>query len=153
MAMMLSVTGKNPVKYGLIWVLFTIVRPLPPCWIKNLIYRIGGVKIGKRVWISPHANIDPVAPYRLRIEDDSFIGWGTSVFTHEIKQDPNKGFESRSYFEKDTILKKGCFVGGFTTIRCGSVVGENSVIGSNSMVSGEIPPNRLAYGVPARVRE
>jgi acetyltransferase-like isoleucine patch superfamily enzyme len=153
LAMMVSVTGKNPVKHGFIWLLFTLARPLPPCGIKNLIYRMGGVRIGRRVWISPYVNLDPVAPRRLRLDDDAFIGWGASVFTHEIQQDADIGPDSRRYFEKDTLLKKGCFIGGFSTLRCGTIIGENAVIGSNSRVSGEIPPNSFAYGVPARIRE
>jgi acetyltransferase-like isoleucine patch superfamily enzyme len=149
--MMVSVTGKNIFKNGLIWLLFTMAKPLPPCFIKNLLYRSGGAKIGKRVWISPYATIDPVAPNRIILEDDVMIGWGATILSHEMNQDPIEGPRSREYKEDDTLLKRGCFIGGFTTVRCGVTVREGAVVGSNSLVVDNVPPGTLSLGVPAKV--
>mgnify|MGYP001143152285 FL=1 len=105
------------------------------------------------MWISPYASIDPVAPNQIIIEDDVLIGWGATVLSHEMNQDPAGGPKSRSYKEDSTILKKGCFIGGFTTIRCGVTIGEGAVVGSDSTVISDIPSNSLAYGVPAKTVE
>ena len=43
------------------------------------------------------------------------------------------------------------FIGLNVIVTKGAVIGENSVIGAGSVVVGEIPPNCLAAGVPARV--
>ena len=41
-------------------------------------------------------------------------------------------------------------IGGGVTICPEITVGRNSVIGAGSVVSRDVPPNTLAYGVPAR---
>lgn len=43
------------------------------------------------------------------------------------------------------------WIGEFVTILPGSVVGEGSIIGANSVVRGVIPPFSIAAGTPARV--
>lgn len=48
-------------------------------------------------------------------------------------------------------IENNVFVGANTTILKGAHVGENSVIGAGSIVTGEIPPNTIAAGIPARV--
>ena len=37
------------------------------------------------------------------------------------------------------------------TVCAGVTIGRNSVIGAGSVVTRDIPPNSLAYGVPCRV--
>jgi acetyltransferase-like isoleucine patch superfamily enzyme len=48
-------------------------------------------------------------------------------------------------------LEKNCRVGSHSVIMPGITVGENSVIGAFSFVNKDIPPNVLAFGVPAKV--
>ena len=57
----------------------------------------------------------------------------------------------------ETDLDQDVFIGdnfwialGFVILP-GSRIGENSVIGAGSVVAGEIPPNSLAIGSPAKV--
>jgi len=49
------------------------------------------------------------------------------------------------------ILKRKCKIGSHTTIMPGVTVGTNSVVGAHSFVTHDIPPDALAFGVPARV--
>ncbi|MGA1821765.1 MAG: acyltransferase [Thermoplasmatota archaeon] len=150
MPMVDSITGKSIFKNGIIWMIYTIARPLPPSGFKNFFYRLGGAKIGKRVWISPYAVLDPVAPHKLVLEDDVFIGWGASILTHIMDQDHLEGPSSRVYKEGKTILKKGSFIGGFATVRCGVTVGRGAVVASDSVVTKDVPPNTLVMGIPAK---
>ena len=151
MKTLVSITGKSLIKNGIIWFLFSIARPLPPGMVKNLFYRLGGVRMGKRVFISPYAVIDPVAPDLVTLEDDVFIGWGASIICHQVDQDFMKGLSSRKYSERRVVLRKGCFIGGYSTVRGGVTVGRGAVVGSNSLVCSDVPPNVLVTGVPARV--
>jgi hypothetical protein len=41
-------------------------------------------------------------------------------------------------------------IGGGVTVCPGVTIGRNSVIGAGSLVNKDVPPNTLAYGVPAR---
>jgi len=130
--------------------MYNIARPLPPCWFKNLIYRMGGAKMGKRVFIAPYAVIDPVAPELIHIEDDVFIGWGALILSHQVDQEPGKGKGGRRYSERKVRLCRGCMVGGLSTVRGGVTIGENSVVASNSLVLNDVPPGKVVKGVPAR---
>ena len=53
-----------------------ILRKLPPCSLKNNLYRAMGVKIGKDVVISPDVVLDPVFPELITVEDGVILGWG-----------------------------------------------------------------------------
>jgi acetyltransferase-like isoleucine patch superfamily enzyme len=48
-------------------------------------------------------------------------------------------------------LKKNSRIGSHSTIMPGVTIGENSVVGAHSFVNEDIPPNSIAYGVPAKV--
>lgn len=43
------------------------------------------------------------------------------------------------------------FIGAYAVILPGAVIGDNCVIGAGAVVAGEIPPNSVAAGVPAKV--
>ncbi len=115
-----------------------------------MIYRIGGAHLGRRVFIAPYAVIDPVAPELIHIEDDVFIGWGALILSHQVDQNPSSVGVERKYIEREVHLRKGCMIGGLTTVRGGVTVGEGAVIASNSLVLNDIRPHTLVKGVPAR---
>ncbi|MFR2812259.1 MAG: DapH/DapD/GlmU-related protein [Escherichia coli] len=52
---------------------------------------------------------------------------------------------------KPVILKKGCWIGANVTILPGVVVGENSVVGANSVVTKSISPFTVVAGNPAKI--
>jgi acetyltransferase-like isoleucine patch superfamily enzyme len=47
-------------------------------------------------------------------------------------------------------IEDGVFIGMNCTILKGVTIGQNSIIGAGSVVTGDIPPNVIAGGVPAR---
>ncbi|NYT04911.1 MAG: acyltransferase [Methanomicrobiales archaeon] len=53
--------------------------------------------------------------------------------------------------EGPVTLGKNCRIGTHSVIMPGVTVGENAIVGAFSFVNADIPPNVLAYGVPARV--
>jgi acetyltransferase-like isoleucine patch superfamily enzyme len=48
-------------------------------------------------------------------------------------------------------IGRGCWVGEHVVILPGVIVGEQSIIGANSVVTESIPPRSIAVGSPARV--
>lgn len=64
--------------------------------------------------------------------------------------------QNRSHYpgvelDKPVMIGDRVWVGNGALILPGATVGENSVIASRSVVTGEIPPNCLAAGTPAKV--
>ena len=79
--------------------------------------------------------------YGIIIEDYVQIGSHCSLYT--LSTIDNKVGQ--------ILLKRNCRIGSHTTIMPGVTIGENSIIGANSFVNKDIPPNVLAYGIPAKV--
>jgi len=52
---------------------------------------------------------------------------------------------------KDIIISGSVWLGAGVTILKGSTIGHDSIIGTRSVVVGEIPHNSVAAGNPARV--
>ena len=49
-------------------------------------------------------------------------------------------------------IEQGAYIGPGVTIGWGLTVGEGSVVGAGAVVLDDIPPGKIAFGVPARVR-
>jgi lipopolysaccharide O-acetyltransferase len=52
---------------------------------------------------------------------------------------------------QQVIIGDNVWLGEFVSILPGSVIGAGAIIGSNSVVSGTIPPETIAVGAPAKV--
>jgi len=103
-----------------------------------------GCKIGNNVKI--HCNCY-IAQLTI-IEDNVFIAPGVMIANEKYptgKFDPNR--------IKGPLIKKGARIGIGSIIMPGITIGENSIIGAGAVVTKDIPPNSVAYGVPARVIE
>ncbi len=51
------------------------------------------------------------------------------------------------------IIGKNAKIGSHTTIMPGVMIGENSIVGAHSFVNKDIPPDSIAYGVPAKIKK
>lgn len=51
----------------------------------------------------------------------------------------------------DIIIEENVWIGTDAMIKGGVTIGKNSVIGAKSYVTKDVPPNSLAFGIPARV--
>ncbi len=101
-----------------------------------------GCKIGDNVKV--HCNC--YIAQNTVVEDDVFIGPGT-IFTND--KYPGSKFSEGNL--KGPVIKKGARIGGRVVILPGVVIGENSLIGSGSVVTKDIPADSVAYGSPATV--
>ncbi|MBI3036976.1 hypothetical protein HYY73_04485 [Candidatus Woesearchaeota archaeon] len=77
---------KNPMIQAINYAVMLFCKLLPPCEIKNSLYRLIGVKIGKNVSISNDCIIDTIFPELIMIDDNAIVGWGTKLYTHEFTQ-------------------------------------------------------------------
>ena len=82
----------------------------------------------------------------VKIEDDVFLG-PSVVFTNVVNP---RSFIVRKEEFKKTLLKKGCSVGANATIVCGITIGEYALVGAGSVVTKEVKPFEMVYGVPAK---
>jgi acetyltransferase-like isoleucine patch superfamily enzyme len=120
-----------------------ICRVIPFIEIKNSLYRLIGVKIGKNVVIAAYTVIDPFFPELITIEDNVIVGVGATIVAHEYTQEKlRKG---------KVHIKKKALIGAGSLIRCGVTVGEHAVIGAKSFVNKDVPDFTIVAGVPAKI--
>ena len=82
------------------------------------------------------------AKYGVVIED--YVQVGSHCSLYSVSTIDNK--------QGKVHLKKNCKIGSHSTVMPNVTIGENSIIGANSLVLEDIPDNVVAFGVPAKVR-
>lgn len=105
--------------------------------------------VGKRCKVSSHTFVCE----GVTIEDDVFIGHGV-MFINDLF--PRATTDGRLQTEADwkvvtTHVKRGASIGSGAVILAGVTIGENAMIGAGAVVTHDVPDNRVAKGVPARV--
>jgi acetyltransferase-like isoleucine patch superfamily enzyme len=99
----------------------------------------GRIRIGNGVKLMAHIYI----PSTTVIGNRVFIGPGTTFL--------NDKYPMRRPAPVDGArIEDHVCIGGGVTICPGVTIGRNSVIGAGSLVNKDVPPDTLAYGVPAR---
>ena len=87
---------------------------------------------------------------RIDIGDDVQIGPGVQLLTptHPLEAEPR-----RAKWEAAAPIAIGdnVWLGGGVIVCPGVTIGANTVVGAGSVVTGDLPPNVLAVGTPARV--
>ena len=102
--------------------------------------------LGSRTIILQLASINPTKP--VTIGDDTGIGGHCLIFTHGAWLNAMDGYPVT--YEPVTLGKSVWLPWRVFTLP-GTTIGDGSVIGADSLVSGVIPPRSLAVGSPAKV--
>lgn len=80
---------------------------------------------------------------RHRIEIGEGTEFGPSVYIYDHDHDYRAGLKRGTYRASPIIIGKNCWIGANTIILRGTRIGDNSVIGAGSLVSGIIPENSV----------
>jgi acetyltransferase-like isoleucine patch superfamily enzyme len=107
-----------------------------------------GCKVGRRCVIS--------AINRIHFERDVVFAPQVLVMDHNHAfEDINTPIKYQGITRGGTIrIEEGCWIGFGAAIVCGKgelVIGRNSVIGANAVVSRSVPPHSVVTGNPSRV--
>lgn len=113
-------------------------------------YRSMGVKIGKNVFVSPKAYIDITKPNMITIGDNCMITRNCIILSHSAEKE--RIFDGKIGGRRYGKVKIGnnVFLGVNTVVMPDVNIGDNVIVGATSLVNEDIPPNCVAYGVPAK---
>lgn len=119
-----------------------------------------GAKIGKNCILSKDVYVD----CNVKIGDNCKIQNSVSVYNgvtieSQVFVGPNVSFTNDKVpraFNTDwkitkTLVQQGASLGANSTIICGIVIGQYSMIAAGSVVTKDVPPYTLVAGNPARV--
>ena len=150
------------------------------CFPPNALFNEQYIRIGSGTLFGPQATLSAgmvpgqtmVSDTVIRVGDRCLFGKGTGIVGHlEITigddvwtghhvyiTDQNHGYSdldlpvSRQVMpERPVSIGDGSWLGHGTVVLPGARIGRHVVIGANSVVTGVIPDNSVAAGVPARV--
>ena len=122
-----------------------------PSYIKFL--KKQGVKIGENfnIFNPQHTLIDVQNPHLLTIGDDVNITGPVTILTHDYSWCVLKRIHGEILGkQKKVIIGNKIFIGWGATILPGTVIGDNVIIGANSVVSGHLEGNHVYAGNPAK---
>ena len=113
-------------------------------------------KVGKNFYANFNFTVLDVCP--VTIGDNVFVGPNVSILApkHPLCfEDRNayigeKGYATDKEYGAPVTIGDNCWIAGNVTITAGAKIGNGCVIGAGSVVTGTIPDNTLAYGVPRR---
>ena len=115
-------------------------------WLSNKLrvrlLRLGGVNVGKNIFLGEGVVIDSIRPDLLTIGDNTLITARCMILTHFYK--------NGNFYYGDVKIGSGCFVGMNTIIANSVTIGDNSVIGAGSIVTKDIPEGEVWAGNPAK---
>jgi acetyltransferase-like isoleucine patch superfamily enzyme len=114
-------------------------------------FRSRGVEIGEGVEIFG-ANLFTFGsePYLISIGNHVTISHNVDFITHDGGLRVARADYPGAYLYGRIHVSDHCFIGARSIFLPGARVGAGSVIGSGSIVTGEIPPGVVAVGAPAR---
>jgi len=109
--------------------------------------------IGQQVAVGSHCHI--TAMNSITIEDDVLIGSHVLITDHQHEKasldEIGVLLGARTLYSKGpVIIKQQVWIGDNVCVMLGVTIGENSVVGSNSVVTKDLPPNSICAGVSAK---
>lgn len=125
------------------FVFIQLTRYCPSLPVKNWIYRhILGMKVGNHTAFALMVMVDVFFPERIRVGDNSIIGYNTTILTHE--------YLIREYRLGNVVIGSGVMIGANTTILPGVTIGDGAVVAAGSVVHKDVAAGVFVGGNPAR---
>jgi maltose O-acetyltransferase len=117
------------------------------------LYGRGTIRCGAGSYIGERSTIQAVPGASVVIGTNTSISHYVMIYTQNLvaSQDLAVAPEERLLDTRDVVIGSNCWIGARTFIRQGVRIGDDCVVGANSVVASDLPAHCVAGGVPARV--
>lgn len=106
-----------------------------------------GMKVGNNCSIQPGLIVDVSHCWLIEIGDNVIIAPDVYLLAHDASTKKCTGYTKIGRIN----IKNNTFIGARAMVMPSVTIGENSIIGANSVVINSIPDNVVAAGNPARI--
>lgn len=114
------------------------------------------ILFGSNIEINDYVHI--AAGEQIRIGDNVLIASRVFItdinhgkYSGELQDNPNTIAKNRKLSTNPVVIENNVWIGESVSILPGVTIGENTIIGANSLVCKNIPKNVIAVGNPAKV--
>jgi acetyltransferase-like isoleucine patch superfamily enzyme len=118
-------------------------------------YRAQGVRIGRSTYISPKAYLDTHKPGRIVVGENCYITRNVVILCHtDTKRGGPRGLWAEAGGAReygDVVIGNNVFIGVNSVVMPGVTIGDDAIIGALTLVDRDIPPGKVAVGIPARI--
>ena len=132
----------SPLRVVLNFLILSFCRISPSFTVKNFLYRLLGVKVGKNASVGLMVMLDVFFPEEIEIGENVIIGYNSVLLGHEFLRDEWR--KGKIVICKDVVIGANC------TVLPGVEIGEGAVVSAMTLVNRDIPPHSFYGGVPAR---
>lgn len=124
-------------------VVIQLARYTPSLALKNALYRLIGVRVGRYASVGLMVMFDIFFPQDITLGDNCIIGYNSTVLCHE--------FTRREWRRGPVWIGHDVTIGANTTILPGVVIGDGATVSAMSLVNRDVPPGAFVGGVPVRM--
>ena len=126
------------------FIVIQLARYTPFIALKNVLYRTFlKMEVGEKTSFALMVMPDIMFPERIKVGDNSVIGFNTTILAHEYLID--------EYRIGDVVIGKNVLIGANTTILPGVEIGDGAIVSAASLVNRDIPPGVFAGGNPVNI--
>lgn len=124
----------------------------------------GRIEVGRECYIGKNTNV--WSAKRISIGDRVLISHSCNIFDNDTHPKDSKernkhymhilfqrNFNNNNLNEKEIIIEDDVWIGANCTILKGCKIGRNSIIGTGTIVTRDVPPNSIVHGNPMMIRE
>lgn len=116
------------------------------------IYGNGEIELGDNSYIGNYSTLQLTKGYKISIGTNCQISHNVRMYTSSADPDQDFTKEKVKPAKKgDIIIRNGVWIGANVFINPGVTIGNNAVIGANSIVTKDVPEHAVVGGVPARL--
>ncbi len=134
---------RNPLRVAVNFLVIYACRFLPSLWLKRVLLRMIGMRVGRNVAIGLGATFDIFFPELIEIGDNSVIGYNATLLAHE--------FLVGEWRTGRVRVGRDVMIGAMCLVLPGVEIGDGATVAAYSLVNRDVPPGALVGGVPARV--
>ena len=132
----------NPIKVVINFIFIYIARFVPWFPLKNFLYRVIGIKVGKNVSVGLMAMFDIFFPELIEIGDNTVIGYNSTILAHE--------YMVKEWGMGKVKIGKNVTIGANVTILPGIVINDGATVSTCSLVNKDVAENSFVGGIPVK---
>jgi maltose O-acetyltransferase len=114
-------------------------------------YGDGQINIGPSSYIGELSSLQATVGYSINIGKGCKVSHNVRIYTESGLPDYDLSIDNLPQKYGDVNIRDFCWIGANVFINPKVTIGENSVVGANSVVTKDIPPFEIWGGVPAKL--